>query len=104
MSARIPQYRLEVDQIALGPADTALLVVVLTRAGRSAGIVVDRVLDIVEDREDRHADVSDRGLVGSTVIGEHVVELLDVDAAVLAADPAFHEAVPAVPEPAGAVA
>ncbi|MBF0689167.1 MAG: chemotaxis protein CheW [Cellulomonas sp.] len=100
----LPLARLD-DVLGADPGDPVedMLVVVLSRGGRSAGIVVHQVLDIVDDVEDRHADVSDRGLVGSTVIGEHVVELLDVRTAVLAADPGFLDAVDAA-EPAGAEA
>jgi two-component system chemotaxis sensor kinase CheA len=68
-----------------------LLVVVYSRAGRSVGLVVHEIVDIVDDDVARHTDIEDRGLVGSTVLGERVTELLDVRAAVLAADHAFYD-------------
>jgi two-component system chemotaxis sensor kinase CheA len=37
-----------------------------------------------------HSDIDDLGLLGSAVIGDRVTELLDVRAAILAADPAFY--------------
>ncbi|MBO0922437.1 chemotaxis protein CheW [Cellulomonas sp. zg-ZUI222] len=80
-------------------AGAGLLVVVLERAGRTAGLVVTSIVDITEDRADQHADVVDHGLLGATVLGGRVTELLDVRAAVLAADPAFYGT---APEPVGA--
>ena len=85
------------------PDGEAMLVVVLERGGRSAGLVVSSIVDIVEDHADQHADVADHGLLGATVLGGLVTELLDVRAAVRAADPAFYDA-PVTVEPAGAVA
>ena len=48
-----------------------------------------------------HSDIDDLGLLGSAVIGDRVTELLDVRAAILAADPAFY-ASPAAASPTGA--
>ncbi|MFP5369996.1 MAG: hypothetical protein ACLGI3_04520, partial [Actinomycetes bacterium] len=36
------------------------------------------------------SDIDDLGLLGSAVLGDRVTELLDVRAAILAADPAFY--------------
>lgn len=66
-----------------------LLVVVHTANGRSVALVVDEVVDIVDDVTAR-SDLDDEGLLGSAVVRERVVELLDVRAAVLAADPHFY--------------
>ena len=38
------------------------------------------------------SDIDDLGLLGSAVLGDRVTELLDVRAAILAADPAFYSA------------
>jgi two-component system chemotaxis sensor kinase CheA len=70
-----------------------LLLVVYTRAGRSVGLVVDEIVDIIDDDVSRHSDIEDAGLTGSTVLHERVTELLDVRAAVMAADPAFYDVV-----------
>ena len=67
-----------------------LQVVVHTGAGRSVGLVVESIVDILDDVAEEHSDVGDPGLLGSAVLGEHVTELLDVRAAILAADPAFY--------------
>ena len=66
-----------------------LQVVVHTRAGRSVGLVVQSIVDILDDVAGEHSDVADTGLLGSAVLGDHVTELLDVRATILAADPDF---------------
>ena len=66
-----------------------LQVIVHQRAGRSVGLVVEAIVDILDDVAGDHSDVADSGLLGSAVLGEHVTELLDVRAAILAADPDF---------------
>lgn len=71
-----------------------LLVVVYSRAGRSVGLVVHEIVDIVDDDVARHSDIEDHGLVGSTVLGDRVTELLDVRTAILAADHAFYDTPP----------
>jgi two-component system chemotaxis sensor kinase CheA len=88
----LPLARLDRVLGAFSEPREDLLVVVYTRAGRSVGLVVDEILDIVDDDVTQHSDIEDIGLVGSTVIGERVTELLDVRAAVLAADPDFEVA------------
>jgi len=70
--------------------DTVQLVV-YTRGERSVGFVVDRILDIATERLGSRSDIDDNALLGSVVVGEKVVELLDVQAAVLAADPSFYD-------------
>jgi two-component system chemotaxis sensor kinase CheA len=62
---------------------------VSTRGRRSVAIVVEEIIDIVDDDEAEHSDVGGGGLVGSTVLKERVTELLDLRAAVAAADPLF---------------
>ena len=69
-----------------------LLVVVFTRGTRSAGLVVDKILDIVDDDVAQHSDIEDHGLLGSTVLGDRVTELLNVREAILMADASFYDA------------
>jgi two-component system chemotaxis sensor kinase CheA len=64
--------------------------VVYTRGERSVGFVVERILDIASERAGTRSDIDDTALLGSIVVGEKVVELLDIQAAVLAADPHFY--------------
>ena len=77
--------------------------VVYSRAGRSVGLVVHEIVDIVDDDVARHSDIEDHGLVGSTVLGERVTELLDVRTAILAADGAFYDTPPTSDELDGLV-
>jgi two-component system chemotaxis sensor kinase CheA len=88
----LPLARLDRILGAYGSEDTSeLLLVVYSRAGRSVGLVVKEIVDIVDDDSARHSDIEDAGLVGSTVLGEKVTELLDVRRAILAADAAFYD-------------
>jgi len=66
--------------------------VVYTRGERSVGFVVERILDIASERSGTRSDIDDHALIGSIVVGEKVVELLDIQAAVLSADPHFYSA------------
>ncbi len=77
-----------------------LQVVVHTRGGRCAGLVVEAIVDILDDERNACSDVRDAGLLGSAVLGEHVTELLDVRSAILAADPDFYDDAPAEGRPA----
>jgi len=55
-------------------------VLVLNHDGRSFGLVVDRILDIVEDRADVRSPATRAAVLYSVVIGERVTELLDIPA------------------------
>jgi two-component system chemotaxis sensor kinase CheA len=95
----VVQYRgqiLPLTRLAnlLGAATTstpgdAVLVVVYTEKERSAGLVVDGILDIVDGTaaESEHGGY---GLTGSAVVQQRVTELLDVRNAILATDPNFY--------------
>ena len=72
------------------PTEGAVQLVVYTRGERSVGFVVDRILDIATERVGTRSDIDDHALVGSVVVDDKVVELLDVQSAVLAADPHFY--------------
>ncbi|GIG35516.1 hypothetical protein Cpa01nite_08970 [Cellulomonas pakistanensis] len=88
----LPLARLDRVLGAYGSEETSeLLLVVYSRAGRSVGLVVKEIVDIVDDDSARHSDIEDAGLVGSTVLGDKVTELLDVRRAILAADAAFYD-------------
>jgi two-component system chemotaxis sensor kinase CheA len=77
-----------------GSGDGGVQLVVYTRGERSVGFVVERILDIATERVGTRSDIDDTALVGSVVVGDRVVELLDVESAVLAADPHFYSAGP----------
>jgi two-component system chemotaxis sensor kinase CheA len=66
-----------------------LPVAVYSREGHSVAIVMDEIIDIVEHDNAVRSDIDDHGFVGSVVVKDHVVGLLDVEQAILAADPDF---------------
>jgi len=63
------------------PADSGpIQVLVLNHEGRSFGLVVDRILDIVEDHASVRSPATRPAVLYSVVIGERVTELLDIPA------------------------
>lgn len=66
---------------------TALQVVVYSEKGRSVGLVVDRILDIVEETFVPQRPSKRDGLLGSAVIQQRVTDLLDVRGFVRTANP-----------------
>ena len=56
-----------------------LQVVVCSRDGESVGLVVDRILDIVEENIELRRRLSQKGLLGSVVLQGKVTDLVDVD-------------------------
>jgi len=95
----VVQYR---DQIiplvrlsrALNRSDSAqgaerdpMQVVIYTQKGRSVGLVVDEILDIVEDSVQVRPFRSGKGLLGSAVIQQRVTDVLDVPGLIQVADP-----------------
>jgi two-component system, chemotaxis family, sensor kinase CheA len=94
--AILPIVRLDRHLGAFGDSERETLeVIVYADRGRSVAIVVEEILDIVDGEASVQSDIDDLGLLGSAVIGDRVTELLDVRAAILAADPAFYSALPA---------
>src|SRR4051794_41739405 len=95
----LPMVRLDRHLGAYGETDREVLeVIVYTDHGRSVAIVVEEILDIVDGEAAVRSDIDDLGRLGSAVLGDKVTELLDVRAAILAADPAFYTP-PATPAP-----
>jgi two-component system, chemotaxis family, sensor kinase CheA len=93
--AILPIVRLDRHLGAFGDSAREVLeVIVYADHGRSVAIVVEEILDIVDGEAAVQSDIDDLGLLGSAVIGDRVTELLDVRAAILAADPAFYAAIP----------
>jgi two-component system chemotaxis sensor kinase CheA len=79
-----------------GDDDRLLQVVVYSDGDRSIGLVVERILDIVEEVVRIQRPSPKAGLVGSAVVQSRVTEVLDVDSFVRLAEPALFA------EPAGA--
>ncbi|CCG05743.1 chemotaxis protein CheW [Blastococcus saxobsidens] len=93
--AILPMVRLDRHLGAYGESDREVLeVIVYADRGRSVAIVVEEILDIVDGEAAVRSDIDDMGLLGSAVLGDKVTELLDVRAAILAADPQFYSAGP----------
>ena len=63
----------------------SLHVVVYTHNGRSVGLVVDRILDIVEESFAIQAQTGSQGVLGSAVIQKRVTDILDVPGLIAAA-------------------
>jgi two-component system, chemotaxis family, sensor kinase CheA len=61
-------------------------VLVLNHGGKSFGLVVERILDIVEDRADVRSAATRASVLYSVVIGNRVTELLDIPAILRSAD------------------
>ena len=64
----------------------SLHVVVYADKGRSVGLVVDRILDIVEESFVMQRQTGRKGVMGSAVIQKRVTDILDVPALIAAAD------------------
>jgi two-component system chemotaxis sensor kinase CheA len=67
-------------------------VVVYSYQGRSVGLVVDRILDIVEETITVQDRSSRDGIVGSAVIQQRVMDLIDIAGVIRMSDPMFFEA------------
>ena len=76
--------------------DDALTVVVCSTRGRTVGLVVDAILDIVEGGPPGHGAPQGTGLGGTAVVRRRITELLDLEQAVPEADPQLYE-LPGVP-------
>ena len=70
--------------------DQPMQVVVYSEEGRSVGLVVGRITDIVQETIAVKRHACGHGLFGSVVIQDKVTDLLDVQAVIRAADPAFY--------------
>ncbi len=75
--------------------DDRLQVVVYSEAGRSVGLVVDRIVDIVSEKLIVQSPAGRRGILGSSVIQKRVTDLLDVPTVVRNVLPGFADAVSA---------
>ena len=62
------------------PDSPPIQVLVLNHEGRTFGLVVERILDIVEDRADVRSSATRASVLYSVVIGDRVTELLDIPA------------------------
>ncbi|MGO8720127.1 MAG: chemotaxis protein CheW [Acidobacteriaceae bacterium] len=70
-------------------SDDKIQVIVHTLDRRSVGLVVERILDIVEDDLSTRRPASRKGVLGSIVVQGRVTEILDVDGIIRTQDPTF---------------
>ena len=98
-SRQVVQYRDEIlplvrlaDLLGAIPDESGdtVPVVVYSERGKSAGLMVDKIVDIVEEATAVRKDMHEDGFAGTAVIQQRVTELLDVRRAILAADPNFY--------------
>ena len=74
-------------QQALPALDSGpIQVLVLNHEGRSFGLVVERILDIIEDRADVRSAATRASVLYSVVIADRVTELLDIPAILRSAE------------------
>ncbi|MDZ4675044.1 MAG: chemotaxis protein CheA [Gemmatimonadota bacterium] len=67
-------------------------VIVYSEGDRSVGVMVDRILDIVEEQVTLEAGAGRSGLLGSAIIQNRVTDLVDLPGLIRAARPDFIEA------------
>ena len=63
--------------------------VVFTKNDRSVGLIVERIIDIVEEAVTVQRGANRTGVLGTIVVQDRVTDLLDVENVVRAADPSF---------------
>jgi two-component system chemotaxis sensor kinase CheA len=82
VSQALPARRASDAASETDPAASSATVPVLVpnNGGESFGLVVDRILDIVEQSTDVHSPATRPGVLYSAVIADHVTELLDIPA------------------------
>lgn len=86
---RVSDYVRTVADTTAGGTDL-MQVVVYSEQGRSIGLVVGSINDIVEEAVTVKRDSAHDGILGSAVIQNRVTDLLDVAAVIRSADPSFY--------------
>jgi two-component system chemotaxis sensor kinase CheA len=71
--------------------DETMQVIVYSDQGRSVGVVVADIIDIVEEAVTIKKGSFGHGLLGSAVIQDKVTDMLDVEGVIRQADPEFYE-------------
>jgi chemotaxis protein histidine kinase CheA len=92
LSSALPERRRQgrsLEASEPGGENEKIQVVVYTDHGRSVGLVVDRILDITNEKVTGRTKVGREGTLGSVVVQGRVTELLDVKGIIQAADPSF---------------
>jgi two-component system chemotaxis sensor kinase CheA len=90
----IPLLRLSEIVLAAGgkaEASSSIQVVIYSERGRTVGLIVDRIVDIIEEGASVETLAARKGVQGSFVAQRHVTDLLDVPAIVRAGLPGLLE-------------
>ena len=66
----------------------ALQVVVCANQESIVGLIVDRIVDVIETQVEFHRTAANPGILGTAIIQERVTDVLDVDAVLRLADAA----------------
>jgi two-component system chemotaxis sensor kinase CheA len=74
-------------------ASDSIQVVVFSQGGRMVGLVVERIIDIVQERATVEQHGSRYGMNGSAVLQGLVTDMLDLHQVIGAADPEFFQTV-----------
>ncbi|RLE32859.1 MAG: hypothetical protein DRJ61_08535 [Acidobacteria bacterium] len=87
----LPERRTKMRKIADDPDLDALQVVVCTVDGMRVGLIVYRILDIIDRNMDVTRPASREGIETCVVVEDRVTEIIDLKALVRLADPGFFE-------------
>lgn len=85
---QVSNYLAPGEQIS-GAVGDSMQVVVYTENGRSVGLVVEKIEDIVSETITVKRHAYGNGILGSVVIQDQVTDLLDVKSVIRAADPSI---------------
>ena len=87
----LPERRVKVRKISDDPDLDALQVVVCTVDGLRVGLIVHRILDIIDQSMKVTRPASRAGIETCVVVEERVTEVIDLRALILLSDPGFFE-------------
>lgn len=87
----LPERRVKVRKITDDPDLDALQVVVCTVDGLRVGLIVHRILDVIDQSMKVTRPASREGIETCVVVEERVTEVIDLRALILLSDPGFFE-------------
>jgi two-component system chemotaxis sensor kinase CheA len=90
VSGLVEERRIQPRQLS-PTAEDKVQVIVHTENLRSVGLVVEKILDIVEDDLTARRPASRKGVLGSIVVQGKVTEILDVEGIIRDQDPTFFD-------------
>jgi two-component system chemotaxis sensor kinase CheA len=93
----LPPHRRSADRRRPPQGDETVNVVIYSDGQRRVGLVVDRIIDIIDDAITTELVGARKGVIGSALIQGRVTELVDVVEAILCIDPTFPISAPDFP-------